>query len=94
MNNLTSRFDKKDFAVVAVNLDQEKDLAEAFVRELNPSFKILFDNTGKMGEKFGVSAMPSSVILDRTGKIRFTHRGFTKNTKNSVETEIQTLLAE
>jgi peroxiredoxin len=51
------------------------------------------DANQKLVEKAGIATMPSSFLIDRDGKVRFTHTGFRGGeTKKKYEEEIEALL--
>ena len=61
--------------VLAVNLtDQErlKDV-EAFVAELAPPFPVLLDKRGRVRERYGLAALPTTYFIDSLGVVRAVH---------------------
>ncbi len=84
----------KDLAIIAINVDQEKNKADSFLAEFQPAFSVLFDPDGDLASQFKVQTMPSSFMLDRTGKPRFKHLGFHENKRAEYEKEIAQLLSE
>lgn len=79
--------------VVAINLDEDRALAEAFLKANKANFKILFDPKGALAEKFKVGGMPSSYLIDRRGKIVKQHVGFFAKKKGDYEKDIKKLVA-
>ncbi len=55
---------------------------------------VLFDPKGQAPAAFAVRGMPTSVVVDRAGVIRFTHIGYTDKTVDQYRTEIDRLLGE
>jgi cytochrome c biogenesis protein CcmG, thiol:disulfide interchange protein DsbE len=94
MNELQKQYADRDFVILAVNLDQDRLDADKFVRKLAPAFQIRYDPDGEWARHFAVHGMPTSVLLDRTGKPRFTHIGFRNADAVQYEQQIQQLLAE
>ena len=80
------------FAVVSVNLDAELALAKAFLTRNNVSFPVIYDPKGHIARHFNIKGMPSSMLIDREGKIRQSHSGFFTNRIKSYEAEITALL--
>ncbi|GIX21394.1 MAG: thiol:disulfide interchange protein [Gammaproteobacteria bacterium] len=78
--------------VIAVNLDENREDAMAFVRKLNPRFTIAFDPEGRLAEAYGVQGMPSSYLIDANGNIVASHVGFRESTAAEVEAEIARLI--
>jgi hypothetical protein len=55
---------------------------------------VRFDPQGRMAEAFKVKGMPTSVIIDRHGIVRFTHIGFRPVDAPTYEEQLQLVLAE
>ncbi len=94
MKAMHEKYGKDGLVIVAVNVDQEKQKADAFLHEFSPAFSVLFDSTGTLASQFKVQTMPSSYMLDRQGKPRFRHLGFHDAKRSTYEKEIHDLLSE
>ena len=92
MKKMQQQYGKDGLVIIAVNVDQDKKLADKFLSEFKPEFNVLFDKDGKLAEDFKVSSMPSSYVLDREGKPRFKHKGFHLDKQSQYETELNSLL--
>lgn len=68
---IAKKFDKQDVMVVGVNTSDRRDLAEAFLKHHPVSYASVIDEDGSASEAFGVSKLPTIVILDREGKITY-----------------------
>ncbi len=81
--------------IIAVGIDEKPAAATAFYKKLAPPFTAVLDREQKLVKQVGVPTMPSSYVLDRTGKVRFVHEGFHgDSTDRALRQEIATLLAE
>jgi thiol-disulfide isomerase/thioredoxin len=80
--------------IVAVNLDEKRRDADAFLDKYPHRLTVLFDPTGLSALKFGVKGMPTSFLLDKAGTIRFTHMGYSGDVAETYRREITQLLAE
>jgi thiol-disulfide isomerase/thioredoxin len=94
MNELQQEHGGKGFAIVAVNLDQDRALADAFLAKRPARFRIEYDAEGNIARQFGVQAMPTSFLIDRSGKVRVRHAGFREKQQAGREEEIVALLKE
>jgi thiol-disulfide isomerase/thioredoxin len=94
MNELQQRHSGEGFVVVAINLDQDRALADAFLRKLPPKFRVEFDAAGDIARQFGVQVMPSSFLVDRYGRVRVRHAGFRDAQRAEREQQIMQLLKE
>ena len=94
MQDLQTRYASRGLTVIAVNLDQERAAADAFLKHFQPGFQIHFDPQGRWAERFGVKGMPTSVVIDRHGVARFTHIGFVPDDRRTYAEHVEQLLAE
>jgi thiol-disulfide isomerase/thioredoxin len=94
MRAMQEHFASQGFAVVAVNLDRDREAALEFLKKNPVAFPIIYDPQGVMAREHKVEAMPSSFVYDRTGKLRAVHQGFKDSDKTKLEAELRDLLAE
>jgi peroxiredoxin len=94
MEAMKKTYERQGLTVVAVNLDHERADAERFLQKFHPDFDVQFDPQGTSAERFKVMGMPTSVVIDRRGVVRFTHVGFRPADRDAYETELRALLAE
>jgi thiol-disulfide isomerase/thioredoxin len=94
MSGLAERNAANGFVVVAINLDKSREPAEAFLRELSPSFIVAFDPAGKTAEAYDVTAMPSSYLVGRDGRVVYRHAGFDPRDTETLERKIKEAIAQ
>ncbi len=69
MQKLHSRFKGQNFAMVAVNLQESARKVRDFVERYKLTFTVLLDSHGEVGSRFAVRALPTTFILDKSGRI-------------------------
>jgi cytochrome c biogenesis protein CcmG/thiol:disulfide interchange protein DsbE len=89
MNAMQGRYAGRDLLIVAVNLDEKRADADAFLARYPAQFRVAFDATSASAKAFGVKAMPTSFIVGRDGTLLYEHRGFRESQTPAVEAEIQ-----
>ena len=94
LNAIYREYQPRGLEVVAVNLDEDRRQAEAFLAAHPHQMPVVFDPTGGAPLAFGVKGMPTSFLIDKAGAIRFTHMGYSGNVDVSYRREIAELLAE
>lgn len=94
MNQLQTELGDKGLAVIAVNLDEEAGDAQSFLANHPASFKVAGGANQECASAFQVGAMPSSYLIDRTGKVRYIHHGFRSGDAELLRGLATTLLAE
>ena len=60
---------------MAINVDRDRADADQFLKSFT-RFRHPFDPRGDLAEQYKVQGMPTSMIIDRHGVVRFTHVGF------------------
>lgn len=71
MNRLAAAYDPKEFAIVSVNFKEEPAHIRAFMQKVAVDFPVLLDMDGKASARWQVFAFPSTFILDRQGRVRY-----------------------
>jgi thiol-disulfide isomerase/thioredoxin len=94
LDALYREYQPRGLEVLAINLDERRGDADAFLADHPHHLTVLFDPKGASPVAFGVKGMPSSFLIDKAGNIRFTHMGYSGNVDESYRQEIAQLLAE
>jgi len=94
LEDLYRRYSKLGFVILGVNVEQDQAQARALLQKIPVSFPILFDTGNRVSELYQVVAMPSTVILDRDGNVRFTHKGYKPGYEDSYQAQVRDLLRE
>lgn len=69
MEKLHQKFKNKDFAMVAINLQESVAQVKKFFKDLKLTFTSLLDSDGEVGAHFRITAIPTTFILDKEGII-------------------------
>lgn len=94
LEQLFQDYRSRGFEVVAVNLDERRADADRFLADRPHAMAVVFDPEGRSAKAFGLEGMPTSFVIDRAGRLRFVHSGFTPSTVDSYRREIESLLDE
>ena len=76
LDRLHQRYEDTGFAVLGVNVEGEDAPAKKIVDKTNVTFPVLIDEGQKVSELYDLEAMPSTVVVDRNGVVRYVHRGY------------------
>jgi thioredoxin-related protein len=64
---------EKGFEIVAVSVDDDREKLDAFLKELEVPWINLWDeenrSTPAAVQQYGISAIPTMILLDREGKV-------------------------
>ncbi|MBN8551155.1 MAG: TlpA family protein disulfide reductase [Deltaproteobacteria bacterium] len=92
LQSMQEKYGQRGFQVIAVNVDQNSDDAKSMLKELGVSLLTLLDPAGVTPEMYDLQSMPSSFLIDREGKIRIVHSGFSRSDREPLEHAIVSLL--
>jgi peroxiredoxin len=68
MNKLYDKLKDRDFAMVALDLEEQASVVKKFVKDFKLSFTVLLDSDARAKNLFGVGTIPTTFILDRKGR--------------------------
>jgi thiol-disulfide isomerase/thioredoxin len=93
MEEMVRRYADQGLVIVAVNLDEDREAAEAFLR-VNSLKGIVqrFDPDGVLAERYGVASMPFSLLFNRSGQPVYRHAGFHADRTAEYERHLKALL--
>ena len=71
MDLLYNNYRRKGLEVLAINVGQKKETVKAFAAELGVSYPLLIDPDEKSARLFGVTDVPRTYVIDRSGVVRY-----------------------
>jgi thiol-disulfide isomerase/thioredoxin len=80
--------------IVGVSVDDEKKGIVEFAKENGASFAIGWDEGHAIANRWKVGTMPTTFIVDATGKVRHIHDGYHDGETDVMEKELNALVAE
>jgi thiol-disulfide isomerase/thioredoxin len=93
LNEIMAKYGGREFVVVGVNVDTERELVEQFLREVPAAFPIIYDPKGTLAKEFDVLGMPSSYLLGPDGDVISSHIGFRRDERDNYEAAIVSALS-
>jgi peroxiredoxin len=94
LDQLYRKYKAAGFTLLGVNVEPKSVDALGFLKGTPVSFPILFDTQSKVSTLYEVSGMPSTVIVDRKGTVRYVHHGYKPGDESDYQDQIRTLLRE
>lgn len=92
MNTLQKELENSNLKIVSINLDADREDANAFLQEFPADFDVIFDPEGQYAKNYELLGMPSSFFFDPTGKLLFSHIGFNHKDAPELKEKIQTAI--
>ena len=94
LDKMYRKYKPLGFTLVGVNVEPDSTGADGYLKTTPVTYPILLDRENKVSALYNVSAMPSSVIVDRKGRVRYVHHGYKPGDENEFLTQIRTLVKE
>jgi peroxiredoxin len=94
LEQIHAKYEPLGFTLVGVNVEEDSAAAKAWLQKVPVSFPVLFDTRNAVSGTFGVAAMPSSVLIDRDGKVRYVHHGYKPGDEAKYAEMIRALVKE
>ena len=94
LEQMHKKYQPMGFTLVGINVEEDSSGAEAWLQKTPVTFPILFDRQNRVSKLYNVSGMPSSVLIDRKGNVRYLHRGYKAGDENTYLDHIRALVKE
>ena len=94
LEKLHAKYKPMGFTMVGINVEPDSKLAVDWLKATPVSFPILFDTKSEVSKLYQVAGMPSTVIVDRKGNLRWLHRGYKAGDENEYLDQIRALVRE
>ncbi len=69
LDRLARKYEGRGLVVLGVNIDDPPALAKEYARRKGLSYPILMDSNNEAGPMYGVSKLPSLIVIDRQGNV-------------------------
>ena len=94
LQKLYSRYHDVGFELLGINIDGKSAEAKSMAKRLKVNYPILFDSAKNVSKLYDVDAMPTTVMVDRDGRVRHIYRGYLPGHEDKYGTNIRGLLKE
>ncbi len=94
LDQMYKKYKPAGFTLIGVNVDKDAPAVKDLLARKPVSFPVLLDPANSVSKAYHVDDMPSSVIIDRKGQIRYVHRGYKPGDENEYQDRIRQLIRE
>jgi len=94
LDELYSQYKPMGFTILGVNVEEDSSKAKQMLDESPVNFPVLFDNQSEVSKLYNVVAMPSTVLVDRDGNIRYLHQGYKPGFEEAYQQQVRALIRE
>lgn len=79
LQGLQDKFKDKNFEILSLNQGENPDQVRQFISHKKYDFHVLLDSDTAVSAKYGVRAIPTLVLVDKTGVIQWLQVGHARN---------------
>ena len=94
LEEMYKKYSDLGFVLLGVNVEEDSSKATELLRDIPVSFPVLYDNKNEVTKLYKVVAMPSTVMVDRDGNMRYLHRGYLPGYEAEYIKQIKELVRE
>ena len=94
LDRIHNRYEDTGFAVLGVNVEGKRAPAQKIVDKTNVRFPVLIDAAQDVSETYDLKAMPTTVVVDRDGVVRYIHRGYKPGDEAKYIEVVKNLISE
>ncbi len=92
LNRLYDKYRAAGFVLLGVNVDDNARNASDLALKLGLKFPVLLDTDKSVSHLYDLSTMPSTVLIDREGRVRYVHKGYLAGYEDVYDKQIRELL--
>ncbi len=92
LENLHRHFRGQPFVLLAVDVKENRDTVQEFVRGRNLSFRFLLDEDGQVSARYGVRSHPVKFLIDPEGKLIGVAMGYREWDRKEMKLLINSLI--
>ncbi len=89
---LYERYRGSGFQLLGVNIDEDPRNASSGASKLGITFPVLLDGDKRVAKLYDLSTMPTTLLIDRDGKLRHVHRGYRDGYELTYDQQVRELL--
>ena len=94
LDELYTQYQPLGFTILGVNVEEDSTKARQLLKDIPVSFPVLFDNESEVSKLYKVVAMPSTVLVDRDGNVRYLHQGYKPGYEEQYQEQVRALIRE
>jgi peroxiredoxin len=94
LEDIYKKYNKLGFTLIGVNVEPDSKAADDWLKQTPVSFPVLYDKESKVSKMYNVSGMPTTVIIDRKGNLRWRHVSYKPGDEGEYLNTIRAMVRE
>ena len=94
LDRINTTYQRAGLVVLGVSVDDDLRRSKEFAAAMSVSYPILFDTGTQLGKDYFLQKMPMTILVDRSGVVRYSAVGFRRGDERIYVDQIRGLLRE
>jgi peroxiredoxin len=94
LDKINATYERAGLVVLGISVDEDAQRAREYADSMKVSYPIMFDTGSDIGRDYLLAKMPMTILVDRSGVVRFSHVGFKRGDDRMYLEQIRELLRE
>ena len=96
LQEVYKKYKEKGFEILAIDVDGPRSISivKSMVKGRKWDFPVVWDKSKNVYRKYHVLGIPHTVLIDKSGKIRYTHTTYRPGDEEVIKKKIEELLDE
>ena len=94
LNRINRTYERAGLVVLGISIDEDLRRSREFADSMNVSYPLMFDPGSEIGRDYLLQKMPMTILIDRSGVVRYAHVGFKRGDERIYLDQIRALLRE
>jgi peroxiredoxin len=94
LDRINTTYSRAGLVVLGVSVDEDSRRAREFADAMKVQYPMLFDTGSTIGRDYLLQKMPVTILVDRSGVVRYSNVGFRRGDERAYLDQIRELLRE
>jgi peroxiredoxin len=94
LNRINTTYQRAGLVVLGISVDEDVRRAHEFADSMRVSYPMMFDSGADIGRDYQLGKMPMTILVDRSGVVRYAHLGYKRGDDRIYLDHIRELLRE
>jgi peroxiredoxin len=94
LDRINTTYERAGLVVLGISIDEDLRRAREFADSMKVSYALMFDAGSDIGQHYLLQKMPMTILVDRSGVVRYSHVGYKRGDDRIYLDQIRELLRE
>ncbi len=94
LNRINTTYQRAGLVILGISVDEDFRRAHEFADSMKVSYPMMFDTGEVLGRDYQLGKMPMTILVDRSGVVRYSHLGYKRGDDRMYLDQIRELLRE